>query len=421
MKKSKIAAMLLALVASICLWVYAVTVVNPEDTSSIGGIPIVFEGTSDLEKRGLMVTGGENSRVSVKLKGTRADLKELSNDTLVAVVNLSRITEAGEHDVSWTLEYPGNVASGDISTESRSGNIRLNISEIREESFDLELDYSISTEANYWTREELASLSPQSVTVRGPAEEVGRIAKVEVRPAQTEPVTATVEEILTPVYLDEEGNELTLSSYCTVSAESVELVLPVYHSKEVALEVEFIPGGGLAKEDVDCRISPSRITVTGDPEALAEVPDVLYIARVELATYMDDGVPQLMMEDINEMLPDEVTNRSTRTTVDAVIEISKSVITKDFTVPTDQILRTDTLEELGLAEGEVKITIRGRSVHMNALSARDIKVYADLSRNYDPETGLVTLTVELPEGSPLGVILGPYTAQVIEVPEEPET
>lgn len=421
MKKNKIPAMLLALVASICLWVYAVTVVNPEDTSSIGGIPIVFEGTSDLEKRGLMVTGGENSRVSVKLKGTRADLKELNNDTLVAVVNLSRITEAGEHDVSWNLEYPGNVASGDISTESRSGNIRLTISEIRERSFDLELDYSVSLAENYWTREDLASLTPQSVTVKGPAEEVGLIAQVVVRPAQTEPATGTVEEVLTPVYLDAEGNELSLSSYCTVSAESVELVLPVYHSKEVELQVEFVPGGGLTAEDMDCRISPSRITVTGDPEALEKVPDHLYIDRVELAAYIDEGVPQLMMEDISEMLPDGVTNRSTRTTVDTVIEINSNVITKEFTISTDQILRTDTLEELGLAEGEVKVTIRGRSVHMNALSAADIRVYADLSRNYDPETGLVTLTVELPEDSPLGVILGPYTAQVIEIPAEPET
>ena len=102
MKKNKILAMLLALAASICLWVYAVTVINPDDTTTISGISIVFEGTSDLEKRGLMVTGGENSKVSVKLKGTRADLKELNNDTVVAVVNLSRITEVGEHDVSWS-------------------------------------------------------------------------------------------------------------------------------------------------------------------------------------------------------------------------------------------------------------------------------------------------------------------------------
>ena len=421
MKKSKIPAMLLALVASICLWVYAVTVVNPEDTSSISGIPIVFEGSSDLEKRGLMVTGGENSKVSVKLKGTRADLKELSNDTLVAVVNLSRITEAGEHDVSWSLEYPGNVASGDISTESRSGNIHLSISEIRERSFELELDYSVIAAEDHWTREDLASLTPQSVTVKGPAEEVGLIDKVVVRPQQTEPATDTVEEILTPVYLDAEGNEMTLSSYCTVSAESVELVLPVYHSKEVELQVEFVAGGGLTAEDVDCRISPSKITVTGDPEALEKVPDRLYIDRVELASYIDEGVPQIMMEDINEMLPEGVTNRSTRTTVDTVLEISSTIVTKEFTIPMDQILRKDTLEGFGLAEGEVRITIRGRSVQMNALGTDDIKVYADLNRNYDPETGLVTLTVELPEGSPLGVILGPYTAQVIEVPAEPET
>ncbi|MBQ7871668.1 MAG: hypothetical protein IJ357_05955 [Oscillospiraceae bacterium] len=421
MKKSKIPAMLLALVASICLWVYAVTVVNPEDTSSISGIPIVFEGSSDLEKRGLMVTGGENSKVSVKLKGTRADLKELSNDTLVAVVNLSRITEAGEHDVSWSLEYPGNVASGDISTESRSGNIHLSISEIRERSFELELDYSVIAAEDHWTREDLASLTPQSVTVKGPAEEVGLIDKVVVRPQQTEPATDTVEEILTPVYLDAEGNEMTLSSYCAVSAESVELVLPVYHSKEVELQVEFVAGGGLTAEDVDCRISPSKITVTGDPEALEKVPDRLYIDRVELASYIDEGVPQIMMEDINEMLPEGVTNRSTRTTVDTVLEISSTIVTKEFTIPMDQILRKDTLEGFGLAEGEVRITIRGRSVQMNALGTDDIKVYADLNRNYDPETGLVTLTVELPEGSPLGVILGPYTAQVIEVPAEPET
>ncbi len=413
MKKSKIPAMLLALVASICLWVYAVTVVNPEDTSTINGIPIVFEGSSDLEKRGLMVTGGENSRVSVKLKGTRADLKELDNDTLVAVVNLSRITEAGEHDVSWSLEFPGSVASGDISTESRSGNIHLNISQIRERSFELELDYTVSTAENYWTREELASLTPQSITVKGPAEEVSQIERVLVRPQQKEPALETLEELLTPVYLDAQGNELTLSGYCTVSAESVELVLPVYHSREVELKVAFENGGGLTEADLECRVSPSRITVTGDPAALQELPSVIYIATVDLADYFDDGVPQIMMEEITQMLPEGTTNRSSRTTVDTVIEINTNIVMKEFTIPTDRIIRKDSNESLTLADDEIRITLRGRSVHMNALSADSIRLYADLSRDYDETSGLVRLTVELPENSPLGVVMGPYTARVI--------
>lgn len=414
MKKSKLPAMLLALVASICLWVYAVTVVNPEDTLSVSGISIVFEGSSDLEKRGLMVTGGEDSRVSVKLKGTRSNLKELSNDTLVAVVNLSRITEAGEHDVSWSLEFPGSVASGDITTESRSGNIHLNISEIRERTLNVELDYTLSPADNYWTREELASLTPQTVTVKGPAEEVGSIDRVLVRPAERDAITETVEELLTPVYLDAEGNELTLSKYCTSSVENIELILPVYHSREIELRVAFQPGGGLTEADVDCRVSPSRITVTAsDPAALTELPATIYIATVDLADYMGDSFPQVMMEEITAMLPEGVTNRSNRTTVDTVITLNTNIVMKEFTIPTDRIIRTDSNELLELEEGSIKITVRGRSVHMNALSADDIVVYADLSRNYDAQTGLVTLTVELPENSPLGVVMGPYTARVL--------
>lgn len=423
MKKNKILAMLLALAASICLWVYAVTVINPDDTTTISGISIVFEGTSDLEKRGLMVTGGENSKVSVKLKGTRADLKELNNDTVVAVVNLSRITEVGEHDVSWSLEFPANVASGDISIESRSPGttISLTVSEIREPTFEIELDYPITTAEGYWTQEALASLTPQSVTVKGPAEEVSLIDQVVIRPAQKEPAVETVEEMLTPVYLDADGNELTLSSHCTVSTESVELVQPVYNSKDVELKVQFKEGGGLTAADVDCRVSPSKITVTGDPEVLAEVPDYLYITQVDLSTFNDDSIPQVLMEAVNAMLPDGVTNRSSRTTVDMVIEIHDSIAVKEFTISTADIIRTDNLEGLGLAEGEVVITVRGRMVNLNALKAADIRIYADLSRNYDDETGLVTLTVELPENSPLGVILGPYTAQVVAVTADPKT
>lgn len=423
MKKNKILAMLLALAASICLWVYAVTVINPDDTATIGGISLALEGTSDLEKRGLMVTGGENAKVGVKLKGTRADLKELNNDTLVAVVSLSRITEAGQHDVTWTLEYPGNVASGDISIESRSPGttISLTVSEIRERTFEIELDYPVTTAEGYWTQEALASLTPQSVTVKGPAEEVSLINQVVIRPAREEPVAETVEETLALIYLDADGNELTLSSYCTVSTESVELVQPVYNSKDVELKVQFKEGGGLTASDVDCRVSPSKITVTGDPEVLAEVPDYLYITQVDLSTFTGDTIPQILMENVNEMLPDGVINRSGRTTVDTVIEIRDSIAVKEFTISTADITRTDNLEGLGLAEGEVVITVRGRTVNLNALKVSDIRIYADLSRNYDDETGLVTLTVELPENSPLGVILGPYTAQVIAVTVEPET
>ena len=79
MQKNKILAFLLALVVSVCLWFYAVTVVNPDDSTTINSIPVQFEGLDALTARGLMLTGGDNARVSVKMMARRSDLKELNN------------------------------------------------------------------------------------------------------------------------------------------------------------------------------------------------------------------------------------------------------------------------------------------------------------------------------------------------------
>ena len=90
MQKSKILAFLLALVVSIVLWFYAVTVVNPDDTITISGISVQFEGTEALTSQGLMLTGGDSTKVSIKVSGRRSDLKELNNETVTAIADVTR-------------------------------------------------------------------------------------------------------------------------------------------------------------------------------------------------------------------------------------------------------------------------------------------------------------------------------------------
>lgn len=89
MQKSKILAFLLALVVSIVLWFYAVTVVNPDDTITISGISVQFEGTEALTSQGLMLTGGDSTKVSIKVSGRRSDLKELNNETVTAIADVT--------------------------------------------------------------------------------------------------------------------------------------------------------------------------------------------------------------------------------------------------------------------------------------------------------------------------------------------
>ena len=103
MQKSKILAFLLALVVSIVLWFYAVTVVNPDDTITISGISVQFEGTEALTSQGLMLTGGDSTKVSIKVSGRRSDLKELNNETVTAIADVTRIA-ASRRQLSAQLE-----------------------------------------------------------------------------------------------------------------------------------------------------------------------------------------------------------------------------------------------------------------------------------------------------------------------------
>ena len=110
MQKHKILSFLLALVVAIGLWVYAVTVVNPDDSKTISDVKVSFIGTSELSSKKLMLTGGEDQRITVEVSGRRSDLKELSSTSLEVVADLSNIDAAGDYEVSWILDPPSTVA-----------------------------------------------------------------------------------------------------------------------------------------------------------------------------------------------------------------------------------------------------------------------------------------------------------------------
>ena len=85
MKKNKLPMFLLALGAAILVWLYDVTVVNPNDTSTISGIPVSFANEDVIRSQDLMVTGGSSDTVSLRISGRRSELKKLSKNNIEAI------------------------------------------------------------------------------------------------------------------------------------------------------------------------------------------------------------------------------------------------------------------------------------------------------------------------------------------------
>ena len=336
MQKSKILAFLLALVVSIVLWFYAVTVVNPDDTITISGISVQFEGTEALTSQGLMLTGGDSTKVSIKVSGRRSDLKELNNETVTAIADVTRIAASGSYQLSWS---------------------------------------------------------------------VVKIARAVVRVDVTD-ADALIDTDCPVVLLDKDGNELSLSQYVTSSADSVRVTIPILQYKDIKLNATLVSGGGATSEDAEVTIEPSTLRVTGNTAVLDAMADELTIRTIDLAQITGTETFEVTPE-----LPSGVTSRADSQTVKITVTL-KGLVTKEFTVPTANILRKEAPAGMTFADQNVKITVRGRASVMSTLRMEDLTVTADFSRHYDAAAKQVELEVALPANVSAGVIGGPYTVQV---------
>lgn len=436
MLKNKILAFLLALVISIGLWVYAVTVVNPDDTINVRSIKVRYDGVTELESRGLMLVGGDNFRVNVKLSGKRSDLKKLNNSTLTAVCNVSRITEEsltdGEAEVSWSLEYPETVAAGDIRILNRSSaKLSLPISRIKEKpEVPVSLEYEGVFPDGVTIDEDAVVLSPATLSVKGPEAVVEQIDHAVVRLdlkdySDLDEITDTriLEPRLKYHMIDADGNEIPLDGYTTVSAESIETTIPIVLCETVKVELKFKDGGGATAADVDYSFStPSSYQVAGSAAALAALPrkdgQAYHEIEIDLADVSEDVVYELPA--FTPELPGGVTFLKDTVSVSATVKLN-ALSRKTVTIPTSAILREDDRQDLALQSGQtIKVTLRGHASQLKQFTASDIKASVNLRDFTLSQTGenTVELKFVLPNGAQVGVVGGPYRVTVIDSKDE---
>ncbi len=407
MQKHKILAFLLALIVSIGLWVYAVTVVNPDDTVYIRDVRVRITGASALTSDGLMLTGGENQTVNIEIAGRRSDLKELNSSTVEATADVSNIDSPGTYEVSWKIGLPSTVASGDINIVSASSTrIKVAVSEYKERpAIPVEVEY-VGVLPDGYVRDP-AELDRETVAVSGPAEEVGKIAKAVITVDQ-DGATDSFAEDMEYRLVDENGEALELSEYVTIADPTVYITVPISYYKQINLKVGIIDGGGATQNDVELTIEPKTIGVTGSEEALQDL-DELIIKEIDLAEITKDSQSWTLTPE----LPAGVSNRASEKTVTVTVTFV-GIQTKTFTIPCADFERENDVESMEFGEPSVKITLRGTKEALAAIRTEDIKVFADMTNGYDAATKTVTLRIELPKNTTAGVIGGPYVVQIIE-------
>lgn len=401
MKKSKLPVMLLALLCATMVWLYDVTVVNPTDAETFSNIPVVFENEEEMRMNDLMVTNGTTETVTLRISGRRSELKKLSRNNIQVSVNLGEITEAGVHELSYTVRFPTGVSAGDLTIETRSpATVSVEAEHYIQRNIEVhavfEGDASHTTDGGSLVLDtDAMQIEPSEISVTGPADIVDTItyARIVINKAD---ITQTTVADYDFVLLDGNAEEVSRDELVT-DCDTVRVSIPVLKYKEVPLILKTQPGGGATDENISYTMSASTIKISGEAQSVDR------ISQIELGTLDYAAITGPTTRTYPIILPDGINNASGVAEVTVSVKVSGlNVVTmsiSDFTltnIPAN--LSAESISE------SVQLTLRGTPAALSSLSEDDVEVTVDLSGFTQAGTYIVPVSVKVPDGLQIGTI-----------------
>ena len=409
--KSKLFSLIISVLAAMCLWVYVMTVVNPDVDLTIGNIPVTFSGAEVLrEDHGLVITGDYQEFVSVHFYGKNADLKTLDQhkDEIKAVIDVSKVRSTKDYTMSYDITLPSAVSASSITKMDKSpASITFTVERQIRKPVEVRGDFSNVKIAEGYMLDS-TSFDFDSITIEGPESVVNTVDHAAITIERSN-VDKTITESVPITLLDKDGAQVD-PTQLTLSSDTIEVTMKIVKYKVVPIEVQFTEGGGAKLSDLDWDYEPKAITLSGDSTVLDGLNSI-QLEPIDLSTLPsnDETVERAIL------IPNEAKNVSGEETVSVRITIKGKQI---------KTLRTTNIDEekfkaTSLSQ-QVQVTIRADAADASRISANSIRIVADMSGYTQEGTYQVPVTVYVDGFDSAGAI-GQYSiAATLAAADEPD-
>lgn len=398
--KEKIIRALLSLVIAFGLWMYVVTVEDPESVQTYYNVPVIMDGSSVLENRGLMLISDSEVFLDLELSGSRTDLNQLSKDNITVLANFSGITSAGEHTIHYDISYPGSIASGITPLNLGDQQITVQVAEWLKKSVPVKVKFTGSVPEKYAADRQNVALDHNKVTVSGPKEVIEQITQAVIT-IDLNGHTDDFSQNCEIAFWDEKDQPVNDLKHVTANTATVTASVQVSMFKTIPIVVEVLPGGGLTEADISYEPDRKDLIVSGTAAALENLEQITL--TIDLSKLTDS---QVLLFDIE--LPDGVTNVTGVPRVGVVVTIPE-MAEKSVTVFQSQyecINIPDNMEVTFLME-QFSVLVRGREHLLEKVTTENIRVIIDFS-NAVEGSAHYAVTVEIVGVDDVGAI-GEYT------------
>lgn len=410
MTKNKLGTVLLAFSIAFGLWLYVITYVSTDHTQTLYNVPVALEGKGRLADRGLMILDEENYLVDITVSGSRQDVSKINSGNVQVVADLNGIWDPGDHSLTYTIIYPGDVPSGSVKDQKNPDRITVSVAKKKTKEVPVEVSFEGDVPADYIKDTAAMELDKEYIQISGPEEVVDQIARASIR-VDCEGRTQAIYESFR-FELQNEYNIPVDAQWITTDVSEVRVYVPVVMVKKVPLKLTIVDGGGATEETSKIVIDPKELTVSGNESALRALEEI-NLGTVNLAQITEDTELEF-----NITLPDGITNISNLPTARVKITFPK-LATREFTITE--------FEQKNLAKGmvwepltkQLTITVRGLKSEVQKLTLQDIQVCVDLADVENTSAVEPAITFAKNYDS-LGVV-GSYSISVQVTPEDAAT
>jgi len=417
-RKRKIVYILLALVVSISLWLYAdVFGVNGsarQVTKTFEDIPITYLGENKLADKGLMLLpdSGTTTSVDLEIKTSRFRISDLDRDDISVTVDLSGVESAGIQTVRYDTSFANKKFTTAMISERSVYSATVNITELNSKDVNVVCDLVGNVAEGYSAGQ--IHLSQETLEIRGQEADIAPVSYAKVTLDIGENAMESVTADLEVQYYDA-NDQLLEGTGIHPTAHTVQARLPVYVTKELTLKVDFQTAPGVSDKNLNYEIKPSTITVSGEAGALRDI-NTITLGELDLLNLLSSGATR---HTFSIIVPEGCDNLSGVTR--ATLEIS-------FVDMERAQVSTENFSYTGLSNGksaeilthQLTISIFGKAEDVAAVTGEDITVVADLS-SYTGASGTYTVPaqVQVNTNGDVGVA-GTYHIQItIQSSEEP--
>lgn len=376
--------MIISLLLAVLLWLI-VLAQEPTQTIIVTGVPVSYDYNAPLYTgASLDISESRDLRINVTITCDTNTRGSIDKSDIIVYPDYTAVSNSGQPG-SYSLPLRARRSDASLQkfeVESVSpAYVDITFAKIEARKYAVEADANVEAADGYVLN--TALVSPNEVTLRGPVEELDRIARVRARLESGEALKSTLLGSASLEFLDSQGRVVETDRVTVQEGEQAEVTVPVLRLRTVPLSFEYsnVPSG-FDPSVLNATLSPNAIRVAGPQETVNALESInagiINLTRIRIDS--TDTLRISLPEGLKISLPEGLVNYDNVQEANVTFDTSGYAPPRTITVEDIRVINVPSgITVQAVTEALADVQLIGTEEELAALAPADVVAVIDAS------------------------------------------